>query len=78
MPSRYAFAALFLCASAPSRAADLVFDLGAGYVASPDSSTSGYGLRGSIGLDFGIVPRALYLHSVVKSENEAVRSPLPL
>jgi len=55
---RIAIAVLLVCASSASRAADLVFDLGAGPVIS-NESTHGVGFRGSLGLDFGIVEPAI-------------------
>jgi hypothetical protein len=54
---RIAIAAVLVCASSPSRAADLVLDAGAGPVIGTESTHS-FGFRGSLGIDFGIVEPA--------------------
>jgi len=55
---RIAIAVLLVCASSASRAADLVFDVGAGPIIAPGESTHSFGFRGSLGVDFGIVEPA--------------------
>jgi hypothetical protein len=50
----FAIAAVVVCAPPASRAADLLFDMGAGPMLS-NEQTTGLALRGSLGMDFGIV-----------------------
>src|SRR5438132_410973 len=45
------------CVSSASSAADLVFDVGAGHIVGV-VSTQSYGLRGSVGIDFGTLEPA--------------------